>query len=1381
MQWCGGDPEFLASSLFLRFNSWLCFTEKRNFPRLPGSSCRWISSLSLGQENGWLESVISYGWQVGMLLVLLGAAGLAMGAAPDRETNPQLLYRDAETYYWLGISDKRDAGAFRKGIAALQRAREAIEVESGAPVGDGPLQPDAAAVLIGKIDSLEADLRGQEALSRDAFVGRFPLVRFLTTPVFMRPDSFGSFEVVEEPLDIAAQNLASKLGKVIDGSLLGDSQVSMLVLSKSGKHPEMESMFRMMIKQHPRIKVTETAGLAGVLTEEDFESMAAGKPSAEVLAKLKDKLKSRVLAIVVIDESHRVEDIHFTKLTCSIFRSDSQEFPDAIVLYELVRDKRPAFSRYLIFVAALPVLGLLVIAVLMKILRVPIKSRSRLASSMVAAYLLGLLIAVAVIALLASLRPGFHDHMTYTAWWVVLTVSAAVWVPVFAIRSLASKFPWVANRYALGGRYKWIMPMAGMGAAATLCFGLFMYFDSTTAWSLAAGCVLLFAGAAALAGRLLDQFDRPSAITLAIAVLVLVPCGAWLVASGDSPLALATVGAANLMLLPARRLGRSGQSTNESAAGENPPPYQKAGKAASCQELAGLCMAPPYFETDFFRSLFPRMDEAMRRGHGVFCIVGPCGHGKSAMARECVKRLMADQHAASPARVLSGKCESHGASDVPYGPISRMLRDCFDINPQADAQTQLLRVDDMLGGIFKKVVPFSSLLLDHIPGGQPQVHSAEELRHGIVEALRNLAQKSRVIFHLEDLHLADQATLELLASLHAELAECPDRPVLFIYTARESPVVERLLPDSAVFRTSSLTPDEERALLRDSLGMESETADVIQSWARGRNSGDGNLFWLLKIVEHLARLDAFEFGEKPIRLKPEYLTSNSPPLPAEYRESLRREVDSLGEHEMLIAAAAIMGPEFRAGIVAQALGLDVLQCLRSLHEIEKKTSLIHDDLERDGVLAFASNFAHETVREALQLQPSSSRSAGVRQIVRELHFRIAEALRTSKAASVTDLAYHYAAAGDSHVETAIDHLVAAARHCISIFRYEEAREYLRKARERTMIASDPEAREMEITLCECEIAHQSGENREAVAETCRQLLRNPGVLTDPARMACLRALYDARAFPECREHAIAILEQSDDPELRAEAMHFAAISLPPTDPAPRREGLRKAADELTRAEPLKACGLRLRSRILNSLGMDCMRLAMDASASSDRRAFRDEAEQALQESIAIKKRPDINDVPGLAMSYGGLGHLHLETEPKDPPKAAEFFQKDLDLAQQIANVPAQTMMHSLLGRCALETHDLEAARGHYEKSLSLATSVTERFHAYLGYFCILRFKPDDVELQKKSEQLHFLLKEDKISGYNAALLGKVLEKYHSDSNSEVAEKIRDSLMEILES
>jgi MalT-like TPR region len=74
------------------------------------------------------------------------------------------------------------------------------------------------------------------------------------------------------------------------------------------------------------------------------------------------------------------------------------------------------------------------------------------------------------------------------------------------------------------------------------------------------------------------------------------------------------------------------------------------------------------------------------------------------------------------------------------------------------------------------------------------------------------------------------------------------------------------------------------------------------------------------------------------------------------------------------------------------------------------------------------------------------------------------------------------------------------------------------------------------------------------------------------------------------------------------------------------------------------------------------------------------AEEFYRQAIARKKQWD--DQPGLAISYGNLGRLHLDWVYLD--HAEECFLEDRTIAQNMQDARAEALMRNYLGRVALE-------------------------------------------------------------------------------------------------
>ena len=70
--------------------------------------------------------------------------------------------------------------------------------------------------------------------------------------------------------------------------------------------------------------------------------------------------------------------------------------------------------------------------------------------------------------------------------------------------------------------------------------------------------------------------------------------------------------------------------------------------------------------------------------------------------------------------------------------------------------------------------------------------------------------------------------------------------------------------------------------------------------------------------------------------------------------------------------------------------------------------------------------------------------------------------------------------------------------------------------------------------------------------------------------------------------------------------------------------------------------------------------------------------------------------------------------PQDVVTAAFHFSKDLEISEAIGDQQGQIQMHSLLGACALELHDVEGALTHYRRSWDFSEHAINKFFAGAG-------------------------------------------------------------------
>jgi DNA-binding NarL/FixJ family response regulator len=355
------------------------------------------------------------------------------------------------------------------------------------------------------------------------------------------------------------------------------------------------------------------------------------------------------------------------------------------------------------------------------------------------------------------------------------------------------------------------------------------------------------------------------------------------------------------------------------------------------------------------------LDEVVTGSARVVEVTGEPGIGKTRLLGEFA-RLAGERGL----RVLSGQA-SGSDRYLPFAPLLDALEDHRGEpgNPRARFESALGRAS----------------------GRRPEDIAAMDvhrLHRVLSEFLKELATADAahhgLALLLDDMHLADETTITLLAQL---VRRPPRTPVLLVvaYRQRQAPVrlyaaITDAGSSAAVRRMplGALTTEDVEALLG---------SHGSRSWQRAlhRESG-GNPFYL----DALARTWFATAG------------SQMDQLSAGARISLMREVESASPlAQQVVRAAAVTGDAFEPGIVAELIGRDHADVLAALDE------LVDLDLVRPATGGQRFAFRHALIRQAVY----ATTSPGWRL---SAHARAAEALRR-RGASAMVLARHVEQAG----------------------------------------------------------------------------------------------------------------------------------------------------------------------------------------------------------------------------------------------------------------------------------------------------------------------------------------------------------------------------------
>jgi len=644
------------------------------------------------------------------------------------------------------------------------------------------------------------------------------------------------------------------------------------------------------------------------------------------------------------------------------------------------------------------------------------------------------------------------------------------------------------------------------------------------------------------------------------------------------------------------------------------------------------------------------IDAALKRawaGRGCCLrIEGEAGIGKSALMD-----VLAAQAAASGGCVLRARC-SPLERNLAFGAVHQLLAG-LSCSLDRPARELVLRGAAALATPFLAAATAPSATL---PAPADPMHGT---LHGLYWLIANLAALTPLALLVDDVHLADAASLRFLGYLGARL---DGLPVLVASAAR--PYAEAVDPaaqlaltaalEARVLRPRRLSPQAARRLLERRLG-----AAVEEGFATAcHQASAGNPFYLLELAR-----EAVAQQIPPTAASASAINALKP---STLRHSIRERLAGLGATcQSLVAALAVLGGGEELALVAQLAGLALPDALNAA-----------DRLAGCGILAPGEppTFAHPIVREiALAALPSGRRATLHRQAAELLGDRGASADRVAAqlidAAPCDDPAGRAATVGLLR-EAAAD---AAARGAV-----EHALRYLRRA-----LVEPPPAAQRAQLLFE------------------------------------LGSLGAARGEPE----ALAALEQAarlaDSDELRARAQLTRACALALAGRAREALGALGAARkqrcdrELARAVELDLAAL-LRARY-DSAAAARRLLAIAANPGSRQgcAAWDPLAAGVLAWAQALDNRPadTVAALASQAPSGPGLAGLRLRLSlpaapaliwVDDPHAATRWLRSALASARASGAIADVALIGAWLAHALLRCGDLRGALGEGQAALALA-------------------------------------------------------------------------------
>jgi tetratricopeptide (TPR) repeat protein len=419
---------------------------------------------------------------------------------------------------------------------------------------------------------------------------------------------------------------------------------------------------------------------------------------------------------------------------------------------------------------------------------------------------------------------------------------------------------------------------------------------------------------------------------------------------------------------------------------------------------------------DAEQALLRRTLTELRDGHGALVLLG----GEAGVGKTSLTAWLRAEAEESGALTLAGGCYDL-TTTPPYGPWSELFR-AWPADPQLPRVPEALRGGDAIA----------------------RVHSQAALFDLVADLLTATARVQPLLVLLEDVHWADEATLDLLRYVARLVAE---RRILLVVTwrddetPREHPLTNLLPalarePQASMLLLQRLDGPALSALLAARYNLGAPDHRRLANYLE--RTTEGNPFFAEEVLQTLEAAGALTRVEGAWHVS----DLDRAHVPELVRKVVEGRLGRLGDDaRRLLEVAALIGHEFDVDLWLQVSGADE-DALADVLERAIEMRLV-EELPDPARL----RFAHALVREALVMRLVVLRR-------RPWHRRIADALLVSATPDPDAVAYHLEQANDSRLA---DWLVRAGERAqrlwawsIAIADYERAQALLAAQPERAM-------------------------------------------------------------------------------------------------------------------------------------------------------------------------------------------------------------------------------------------------------------------------------------------------------------------------------------------
>ena len=627
------------------------------------------------------------------------------------------------------------------------------------------------------------------------------------------------------------------------------------------------------------------------------------------------------------------------------------------------------------------------------------------------------------------------------------------------------------------------------------------------------------------------------------------------------------------------------------------------------------------------------------RGQLIF-VAGETGIGKTRLTQEIAMRVRAGT-------LLVGHCQALEGS-LAYQPFIEALQTYFVTAPPGLADQEVGR---LLSNVARLVPEIHSILpgLPETPALDPK---QEQLRlmNSLAQYIERATQEHPWLLILDDLHWADQSSLQLL---HYLARHCASMSLLIIGAYRDTdletshPLLEMMQglqrsPGYRTFTLSRLNQAEVGQMLVDMWGG-AVPATLREKIYQGT---EGNPFYVEEVTKGLMDEGLVTWQDGTW----DFSTPEEIRLPQSVRDAVLRRIAYLDRPTQgLLRRAAVLGRTFNFDDLREMSDQSEWSILEDL-DVALERQLIH---EAPGETML--RFSHAEIQQVLYEELSLLRR-------RLLHRQAGEALERRYLSDpnrrmAEELAHHFDQAGE--IEKALVYSIQAARHADRAYASQAALMWYGRA---LMLLDQLDLQEstleqrFDLLLARERIYSRQGVRDKQAADLGAAQAVAEG-LNNPTRLAMAnnrqayyyRLINDYERSIDYGDQALAAARQAEDAVLEGEALFNLAYT------------------------------------------------------AEDQGQF-DIAQQHLETGLAILEKTD--DRRGEAIALVGLGKLHVDLNHYE--KAQSYYYRALAMNRSLGNRRGEAICLDRLGELERKQGNYSAACSYYEQTLGIFRTIGDR-------------------------------------------------------------------------